>query len=107
MLYRHCSAIGRNCSGYIWRFIMTRYIDADALIEAMNKFNNAIGEDMTHGIFYAHIAPTIDAVPVIRCKDCAFWDSEDGKKGYCNGFNLVYRQFESDYYCATAERKQE
>ena len=44
---------------------------------------------------------------LIRCKDCAFWDSEDGKKGYCNGFNLVYRQFESDYYCATAERKQE
>ena len=43
---------------------MTRYIDADALIEAMTKFSNATGEDMTHGIFYAHIAPTIDAVPV-------------------------------------------
>ena len=44
---------------------------------------------------------------LIRCKDCAHWDSEDDKKGYCNGFNLMYRQFESDYYCATAERKQE
>ena len=43
---------------------MTRYIDADALIEAMTKFSNATGEDMTHGIFYAHIAPTIDAVPI-------------------------------------------
>ena len=43
---------------------MTRYIDADALIEAMTKFSNATGEDMTHGIFYAHIAPTIDAEPV-------------------------------------------
>ena len=43
---------------------MARYIDADALIEAMTKFSNATGEDMTHGIFYAHIAPTIDAVPV-------------------------------------------
>lgn len=49
----------------------------------------------------------LQAKELIRCKDCAFWDSEDGKKGYCNGFNLVYRQFESDYYCATAERKQE
>lgn len=43
---------------------MTRLIDADALIESMTKFSNATGEDMTHGIFYAHIAPTIDAVPV-------------------------------------------
>ena len=42
---------------------MQRLIDADALIEAMTKFSNATGEDMTHGIFYAHIAPTIDAVP--------------------------------------------
>lgn len=41
-----------------------KLIDADALIEAMTKFSNAIGEDMTHGIFYAHIAPTIDAVPI-------------------------------------------
>lgn len=47
------------------------------------------------------------ATMLIRCKDCAHWDSEDDKKGYCNGFNLMYRQFESDYYCATAERKQE
>lgn len=43
---------------------MSRYIDADALIEAMTKFSNATGEDMTHGIFYAHIAPTIEAEPV-------------------------------------------
>lgn len=58
---------------------MTRLIDADALIEAMTKFSNATGEDMTHGIFYAHIAPTIDAVPVIRCKDCKHYAIlEDG-----------------------------
>lgn len=41
-----------------------RLIDADALVEAMTKFSDATGEDMTHGIFYTHIAPTIDAVPV-------------------------------------------
>ena len=41
-----------------------RPIDADALVEAMTKFSDATGEDVTHGIFYTHIAPTIDAVPV-------------------------------------------
>lgn len=43
---------------------MARLIDADALIDAMTKFSNATGEDMTHGIFYANIAPTIDAIPI-------------------------------------------
>lgn len=58
---------------------MRRLIDADALIESMTKFSNATGEDMTHGIFYAHIAPTIDAVSVIRCKDCKHYAIlEDG-----------------------------
>ena len=41
-----------------------RLIDADALDESMCKFSDATGEDMTHAIFYAHIAPTVDAVPV-------------------------------------------
>lgn len=52
---------------------MKRLIDADALIEAMTKFSNATGEDMTHGIFYAHIAPTIEAEPVRHGK-WIVWD---------------------------------
>lgn len=47
----------------------------------------------------------VNATLLIRCKDCAHWDSDDGVKGYCNGFNLVYRKYDADYYCATAERK--
>ena len=58
---------------------MTRLIDADALIEAMTKFANATGEDMTHGIFYANIAPTIDAVPVKRGK----WIETDERDDFC------------------------
>ena len=71
---------------------MARLIDADVLIEAMTKFSNATGEDMTHGIFYVHIAPTIDAEPVrhgkwksdcmgvLRCSECnaqAPWRYDD------------------------------
>lgn len=57
---------------------MQRLIDADALIESMTKFSNATGEDMTHGIFYAHIAPTIDAVPVRHGK----WEIEISDYGH-------------------------
>lgn len=48
-------------------------------------------------------APTVDAVPVIRCKDCKwyyrggatcmYWDGENGMRG--------------DDYCSQAERKEE
>lgn len=69
---------------------MTRYIDADALIEAMTKFSNATGEDMTHGIFYAHIAPTIDAEPVKRgkwieehCSECGQYVYHGDARNYC------------------------
>lgn len=41
-----------------------RLIDADALIEAMSRFSNAMGEDMTHALFYTNIAPTVEAEPV-------------------------------------------
>jgi len=84
---------------------MTRYIDADALIESMTKFSNAIGEDMTHGIFYAHIAPTIDAVPVIRCRDCKYLRFT-GTVWKCQN-SIVMMLCEPNDYCSRAERRGE
>lgn len=81
-----------------------RFIDADALIDAMTKFSNAIGEDMTHGIFYAHIAPTIDAVPVIRCKDCRYFRPDDG----CDQCALwEYGKTDREAFCSYAMRRGE
>lgn len=80
-----------------------RLIDADALIESMTKFSNATGEDMTHGIFYAHIAPTIDAVPVIRCKECKYRDKETAN---CTRFRKDW-YVQSNSFCSWAERRGE
>lgn len=54
--------------------------------------------------------PSIDAVPVVRCKDCKYWHRE-----IYNG--IEYFNFSScdlnhygdgrDFYCADAERKEE
>lgn len=97
---------------------MTRLIDADALHKLFGAVTTdllskpELSKDFEHMVRAFIMTtemiedqPTIDAVPVIRCKDCAHWDSDDGVKGYCNGFNLVYRKYDADYYCATAERK--
>lgn len=47
--------------------------------------------------------PTVDAVPVIRCKDCKwFVDEED--QSYCIE---MYGQCSGNGFCAWAERKEE
>lgn len=62
-----------------------RLIDADALIrKAVEKFYTTN--------YFLHIstmidnAPTIDAEPVVRCKDCKWWDECDelDENGYCH-----------------------
>lgn len=59
-------------------------------------------------------APTIDAVPVVRCKNCKHWKSEDGKIGYCRNmkFGHISKWIEIDickktrfnFFCAAGER---
>jgi hypothetical protein len=76
---------------------MTRLIDADALL----KYKSDHETISTHLIYNA---PTVDAVPVIRCKDCVY------NKGitycYCLIFNGMYGRT-LDNYCSRAERKEE
>ena len=73
-----------------------RLIDADALIE----------EALTEGA-YGYVdakqiadAPTIDAVPVVRCKDCAV---PHNKYTGCPMLNGVVTP--PDFYCPFGERK--
>ena len=54
---------------------MSRLIDADALMDEANS-------DGAYGYVDAKQiseAPTIDAVEVVRCRDCKYWGDEDGK----------------------------
>lgn len=91
-----------------------RLIDADALDAEMyhksfevddgrNVWNSGLW--IRYKIFEEAIrdAPTIDAVPVIRCRECKwyyrggatcmYWDGENGMRG--------------DDYCSQAEREEE
>lgn len=45
-------------------------------------------------------APTIDAVPVVRCKDCVY--NENGSCTKSEDCDLDYRP---DYFCADGERR--
>lgn len=49
-------------------------------------------------------APTVDAVPVIRCKDCKYYEETDETIGTCL---LTVSGAHIKGYCAWAERKEE
>ena len=55
-------------------------------------------------------APTVDAVPVVRCKDCkhlCVWNRKD-IYAFCPKTNIVFLPFEKDtrtFFCSLGERK--
>lgn len=51
-----------------------RLIDANALLEKLKKTSRYFTVK-----FDIEEAPTVDAVEVVRCRDCKYWGDEDGK----------------------------
>ncbi len=63
-----------------------RLIDADALIDAIehSRGKNSIYAQFVRA--WVKESPTVDAVSVVRCKDCRWWDDCDelNENGYCH-----------------------
>lgn len=77
-----------------------RLIDADALINVLKDppvHASLCGMTMADVLSLVDEAPTIDAVPVVRCKDCEYWKVETEQ---CD-------LFDADDYCSMAKRKAE
>lgn len=89
----------------LWmRWKKMRMIDADAI------FNNELllvsdkAYDAVHAVIERiNNAPTVDAVEVVRCKDCVGCDRDDGSP-WCG---LVGLHVDDDHYCAWGERRED
>ena len=82
-----------------------RLIDADALMYAVD--GNPLTTDSLKEYVRSTVKaqPTVDAVPVVRCKDCKWYaDKYDGYHSECDLFKM---SFEPADYCSRAERKEE
>lgn len=85
-----------------------RLIDADALLKELRKSCEYHAENsrefslLQRDIIIVQEQPTIDAVPVIRCKDCKHHGEQYGN-GYCMK-DGCYGWYDEDY-CSRAERK--
>ena len=100
-----------------------RLIDADALIDDIK--HGLWDWDSVDGIMSSAVLkqtitdiknmPTIEAEPVIKCKDCRWFDkTEDSSYGYCHAMKhgyysehweiSIYRRYKEDFYCADGEK---
>lgn len=89
-----------------------RLIDADALIADIEKKTKGMLEqygfciDDTPTKEYLNMFPTIDAVEVVRCKDCKYCYSE----GFVNVRNVCEKHYDfgnvdDDWFCKDGERR--
>lgn len=91
---------------------MARLIGADRLIEALpivteDKQISLYGAVADFMVMISEM-PTIDAVEVVRCRDCIHWDSETG---WCNNHSasddhdMDWNIYNDDDFCSYGERR--
>lgn len=85
-----------------------RLIDADKFIPAlMNAALSSVDEDTILDLVDS--VPTVDAVPVVQCKDCEHlrvWNQKD-IYAFCPKTNIVFLPFEKDtrtFFCSYGTR---
>ena len=87
-----------------------RTIDADKLVDMLydNEFAALCPLDEVSGVIDA--CPTVDAVQVVRCKDCkhlCVWNRKD-IYAFCPKTNIVFLPFDKDtrtFFCSFGKRK--
>lgn len=87
-----------------------RLIDADALMREFAEFvrasNNSDFADVPNwndAVSLLGSASTIDAVPVVRCKNCEFYTEEER---WCRRLGLC-GAFDPNGYCSHGERSED
>ena len=88
---------------------MSRYIDADE-IRWVDHYDSDGNLSKYKVAFSDEMPPTVDAVPVIRCKDCRWyktnysWDGKEHRVCVIEAYEPVRK---ADDFCSRAERKEE
>lgn len=93
---------------------MSRYIDADALIEMLHK---KVKSDYEIGIYthavltesfiqFVEKQPTADVVEVVRCKDCKYWQDNNGGYPHEECRWGKGETPDADDYCSYGERRE-
>lgn len=85
---------------------MSRLIDADEALEKAIKYGFRT-KSRNAREFFEDECPTVDAVPVVRCRDCKYWDKQwfpidkDLKLHWCKAID--HSTF-GDQYCDRGQK---
>lgn len=79
-----------------------RLIDADALVKALNESGVPYRADVQEVL---DAQPTIDVVPVLRCKDCKHYEDDPLGMGFGHCELKEELALAFDRVCADGERK--
>lgn len=85
---------------------MPKLVDVDKVAEAidwLNEYDFILWNEIMKCI---DKVPEVDAVEVIRCKDCKYYYVYD-RHNFCDLDIEMIRDFDPNYYCASAERKED
>lgn len=78
-----------------------RLIDADALGQLLEVYSEK--DSLGHTpVQLCDAMPTVDAVEVVRCRDCEYYVETNGRIGTCE---LTISGAKDDGFCAWGERK--
>ena len=84
-----------------------RLIDADRAMEIVRDQGIA-HPNAYHLTNYATLilreAPTVDAVEVVRCRECKYHEEEEIEMVYCP--NMIGGWVENEWFCANGKRKE-
>ena len=96
-----------------------RLIDAEQLSESIHENVSALYEDAVFAkedcLTEVYAAPTVDAVPVVRCRECKHRSTEDCPMYFHSSYwHEGYEEYvdddtdhtEDDYFCPKGERKE-
>ena len=86
-----------------------RLIDADKALEQINEWLDQTGAIPLNTSYHFELlgciedCPTIDAVPVVRCKDCKHYNTIGCAKGFgwCENID---RGTSDNFYCANGKQ---
>lgn len=90
---------------------MSRYIDADALIEACEQWKETVEHDAQDVVWnygidacineIKHHAPTVNAIEVVKCKECKYrMDGNCYVSNFIAGLPCMIRYVGEDNYCS-------
>lgn len=78
--------------------MMARYIDADALVKELERYDD-------YAIDIVNDQPTADVVKVVRCKDCVHYWKNNLKAEVDDAVAVCLAPPKDDAFCSEGERR--